>query len=97
MRRRSRPTIAPPDLEDKPGFRSGHPVDPDPLPPHTGDLVQCKKCGSTGATTKYEGDDGSMFSHGCNTNSGSHLTVWGDRLHRKCKRCGYYWHEAVTS
>lgn len=63
------------------------------LPPFSGVIPRCVKCGNLGATTKYlafgrclHGSDRAFAGYEPN-----------ERLHRECGRCGYAWDEALAS
>ena len=62
------------------------------LPPFSGDVPTCAKCGHKGASTLY-------LAHGrCLHNGTAVIGLYpNERLHRECGRCGYQWDEALAA
>lgn len=61
------------------------------LPPYSGHMPACKKCGHFGADTEYL-PTGMCLHLAGERHENSEIN---ERLHRTCQRCGYTWDEAV--
>ena len=62
--------------------------DGDRLPPFSGDVATCPKCGLRGETSARYFPSGLVLGV-------QRVHADGEHLARECKRCGYGWDEAV--